>query len=446
MLADEQKFLRRAVELARKSVPEDGRSHPHVAALVVKDGVEIGAAYRGETGLGDHAEFGVLEKKLHDEVLAGSTVYTTLEPCTTRNHPKVPCVQRLIERKVARVVIGMLDPNPAIRGNGQLALRDANIATELFPAELMTELEELNREFIRAQKGSPSGARLAASDPDTNVSRSLDEWYKSLNVVYWNRNFYRDATSIFTHLVEVTGGLSLLASSKRKSGLSAEDFVPKVLAWWMALCGKVGVKSVSSMVWAKFPYACPYCLSAPHQPQKCLEQTSGFRVPKWDALEELGGRGTQPRRLGEWQRMFSEIYPAQQTEDFGPSFARLSEELGELAEALRVFAVAPEYFLIEAADVFAWLMHIQNLIETRAGVVVEERGRALEGAFARAYPNRCRDCGKAMCICPPILEGKVARIARGMPKGRSLLNIGENFLTISEARELFMADFDALQT
>jgi len=41
--------------------------------------------------------------------------------------------------------------------------------------------------------------------------------------------------------------------------------------------------------------------------------------------------------------MFSNLYPAQQTEDYGPSFGRLSEELGELAESLRVFPAAPGY-------------------------------------------------------------------------------------------------------
>src|SRR6185312_3782831 len=105
----------------------------------------------------------------------------------------------------------------------------------------------------------------------------------------------------------------------------------------------------------------------------------------------------------EWQTMFAALYPAQQTEDFGPSFARLTEELGELAESIRVFAAAPGYLLSEAADVFAWLMHIQNILEQRQRVPRAERGCALEAEFARAYPDRCLDCGEGACACPPIL-------------------------------------------
>ena len=145
---DDRKFAQLAVEEARKSAPEDSRVHPKVGVVVVKDGRVLATAHRGEVPQ-CHAEFIVLEKKLTDVALLGATVYTTLEPCTSRNHPKVPCATRLTERKVSRVVIGMLDPDDRISGRGQRALRKAGIATELFPHDLMGEIEELNRDFIR---------------------------------------------------------------------------------------------------------------------------------------------------------------------------------------------------------------------------------------------------------------------------------------------------------
>lgn len=118
---------------------------------MVKDGRVLVTAHRGEFPQ-CHGEYIALEKKVPDVWLAGSTVYATLEPCTSRNHPKVPCAIRLAERKVARVVIGMLDPDDRMSGRGQRALRKAGIATGLFDHDLMTEIEELNSDFIRERE------------------------------------------------------------------------------------------------------------------------------------------------------------------------------------------------------------------------------------------------------------------------------------------------------
>lgn len=152
MSEEDIKYMRMAIEEARKCKGEDSRVHPKVGALIVLNGSVIATAHRGEIGEGQHAEFTALEKKLSTTSVAGATVYTTLEPCTARNHPKVPCAFRLIERRVRRVVIGMLDPNPNICGRGLWLLREANVATDLFPHDLMCEIEELNREFIREHR------------------------------------------------------------------------------------------------------------------------------------------------------------------------------------------------------------------------------------------------------------------------------------------------------
>jgi pyrimidine deaminase RibD-like protein len=147
--SDDWKFAKMAVEEARKSISESADPpNPKVGAVVVKDGKVLTTAHRGELAK-SHAEYIALERKLENESLAGATVYTTLEPCTSRGPDKIPCAERLVARKVARVVMGMLDPDERVHGRGQMNLRKADIATDFFPKDLMKEVEELNRDFTR---------------------------------------------------------------------------------------------------------------------------------------------------------------------------------------------------------------------------------------------------------------------------------------------------------
>ena len=174
----EVEYMRFAVREARRSRHEDNRPHPNVGVVVVRDSKVLATACRGDQDLGDHAEFGALEKKLGSETLAGCTVYTTLEPCTTRNHPKVPCAVRLVERHVARVVIGALDPDQRITGQGVLRLRRAGIAVDLFTPDLMAEVEELNRDFTRACEARSATQPL----PADRTARDLATWLLSYQI------------------------------------------------------------------------------------------------------------------------------------------------------------------------------------------------------------------------------------------------------------------------
>jgi pyrimidine deaminase RibD-like protein len=142
------RFMKMAIDEARRCVREK-LGAPKVGAVVVKDGILLAKAYRGELVAGEHAEFTVLEKKLPKEKLIGATLYTTLEPCTTRNHPKVSCAHRIVERGISRVVIGILDPNPDIGSRGCRTLEEASIDVGLGIKEHRSEIRELNRDFIR---------------------------------------------------------------------------------------------------------------------------------------------------------------------------------------------------------------------------------------------------------------------------------------------------------
>ncbi|MGA8221161.1 MAG: deaminase [Candidatus Acidiferrales bacterium] len=158
--SEDRKFAQLAIDEARKSVAEDDRPHPKVGVVVVKDGRVLARAYRGEV-LGCHGEYIALEEKLRDVPLSGATVYTTLEPCSRRNPPKIPCAERLVNRKIGRVVLGILDPDERVHGRGQMRLRKANIATDFFPSDLMAQIEELNRDFIQDRESAVLSTRVS---------------------------------------------------------------------------------------------------------------------------------------------------------------------------------------------------------------------------------------------------------------------------------------------
>ena len=183
-------FERMAVDEARKSSAEDDRPHPLVGCVVVKNGQVLATSHRGETK-GNHAEYIALEIKLKDSTLAGCTVYTTLEPCTKRNNPKIACANRLIERRVARVFVGMHDPNPDICGKGIRKLQEANIEVTLFPHDLIKELEDLNRHFTRSYTEERATRGEAEKEKERHVSekRKLYNLLRKINCIECNFHF-----------------------------------------------------------------------------------------------------------------------------------------------------------------------------------------------------------------------------------------------------------------
>lgn len=151
---DDDSYMQEAIALAEKCTPEKA-SAPRVGAVVVRDDKILARASRGLSpgNESDHAEFIALEKMLSGVDIAGATVYTTLEPCTYRGPEKTPCALRLIERQVSRVVIGILDPNPEIQGEGLRVLSVNGIEVRLLSHKHHGSITRINKNFIEHHNG-----------------------------------------------------------------------------------------------------------------------------------------------------------------------------------------------------------------------------------------------------------------------------------------------------
>ncbi|MEV8517674.1 bifunctional diaminohydroxyphosphoribosylaminopyrimidine deaminase/5-amino-6-(5-phosphoribosylamino)uracil reductase RibD [Dactylosporangium sp. NPDC051484] len=125
-MADDETFMRRAIELARLSLGETS-PNPNVGCVIVApDGRIVGEGRTAPAG-GPHAEVGALRQA--GELARGATAYVTLEPCDHTGRTG-PCSHALVAAGVARVVAGVRDPNPVAAGGAE-TLRSAGVVVDM---------------------------------------------------------------------------------------------------------------------------------------------------------------------------------------------------------------------------------------------------------------------------------------------------------------------------
>jgi len=130
---------------------------PKVGAIIATNGRIIGRGHRGSGAIGDddHAELNAIKSIGAPAAIAGATLYTTLEPCTgiVRSKPLECCTELILQHKITKVFVGLLDPNPGVTGKGIWQLQNSNVEVEFFKHEFVQQLHALNAPFIRAQQG-----------------------------------------------------------------------------------------------------------------------------------------------------------------------------------------------------------------------------------------------------------------------------------------------------
>lgn len=168
----ESRFLQRTYDLARSQYPHP---NPRVGAVVVDRHGEIIGEGAHEGPGAPHAEALAIERATN---VLGATLYVSLEPCAHHGLTP-PCVERIIEEGLGRVVVGTLDPDERVSGAGIHALREAGVDVLVVDDQAAREVDPAY--FHHREKGMPLVTLKYAMTLDGSVA-ALDrtsQWITS---------------------------------------------------------------------------------------------------------------------------------------------------------------------------------------------------------------------------------------------------------------------------
>lgn len=174
----DEAWMHRALTLAQKGVGTTS-PNPPVGAIIVKNGRVLGEGYHAKAGR-PHAEREAIrhaKEQGNAGELAGSTLYVTLEPCSS--HGKTPpCTDAILEEGISRVVYGAVDPDKRHRGRADELLRAEGVQVQGRVAE------EACRAFLEPwahaiTKGRPWVTAKIATTMDGRIARKTERWLSS---------------------------------------------------------------------------------------------------------------------------------------------------------------------------------------------------------------------------------------------------------------------------
>ena len=188
-------FISKTLKLAEKGIGTTS-PNPMVGALVVKDGVIAGEGWHERAGQ-PHAEVTALRNA--GKKANGATIYVSLEPCSHFGKTP-PCVYKIKESGVKRVVAAVKDPNPLVSGKGFDYLKENGI--EVTYGILEEKAKSLNEAFFKhITSGLPFITVKEALTIDGNIGYKNDKGKtylssgKSLGYTHYLR-FINDAIMV----------------------------------------------------------------------------------------------------------------------------------------------------------------------------------------------------------------------------------------------------------
>ncbi len=139
----QEKYIKRCIELAKNGL---GTTYPNplVGCVIVYENEIIGEGWHKKSGEA-HAEVVAINSVKDKLLLSKSTIYVSLEPCSHFGKTP-PCADLIVKYKIPNVVIGTIDPNSKVAGNGVKKLLEAGINVTV--GILEDECNELNKRFF----------------------------------------------------------------------------------------------------------------------------------------------------------------------------------------------------------------------------------------------------------------------------------------------------------
>mgnify|MGYP006194907151 FL=1 len=136
-------YIARCIELAKNGF---GTTYPNpmVGSVIVYNGEIIGEGWHQKAGE-PHAEVNAIRSVKDPSLLDKATIYVSLEPCSHFGKTP-PCCDLIIKNKIPNVVIGTVDSNIKVAGNGIKRLQEAG--ANVIVGVLEKECYELNQRFF----------------------------------------------------------------------------------------------------------------------------------------------------------------------------------------------------------------------------------------------------------------------------------------------------------
>ncbi len=138
-----EKYILRCIQVAKNGL---GFTFPNpmVGSVIVHENKVIGEGFTSPYG-GPHAEVNAINSVKNKALLSKATLYVTLEPCSHFGKTP-PCANLIIEHKIPKVVIGLLDPHVKVAGDGIKKLKDAGC--EVLVPVLEKECRDHHKRFL----------------------------------------------------------------------------------------------------------------------------------------------------------------------------------------------------------------------------------------------------------------------------------------------------------